>query len=188
MAFSTVSLPQGTFALNGNGHIYCGGSATWDSTDTSILSSVSGGYELKGFTSGSISISGSSVTNEARGIGGGWAQAAPGGRSATLQLSFLRLVGDTAQDGLLGMISADKSTWSNNGVALAYGVDTTETASGGTTTTKLHGFGGVWILTDVSIEQSGGGDNDANAENVSLTFSAFGNLVRIDDTYTPSTT
>lgn len=186
MAFNQVSLPQGTFALNGNGHVYAGGTATWDSTDSTILSEITGGYELRGFTSGSVSISGSSVTNEARGIGGGWAQAAPGGRSATLQLSFLRLVGDTAQDGLLGMITADRESWSNKGVAIAYGVDTTETSSS-STTTKLHGFGGVWILTDVSIEQSGGGDNDANAETVSLTFSAFGNLVRIDETYTPST-
>ena len=181
MSFALSTLPAGSFALNGDGHLYCGGTATWDTTDTTKLSAITGGYELKGFTSGSITITGGSTTNEARGVGDGWALAAPGGRSASLNISCLRIIGDEAQEGLIAMATQSRSDWLEHGVAIAYGVEYTDT------TDKLKGFGGVWILTDCSFEQSGGGDNDAAAETVSFTFSLFSNLLPINAAYTPST-
>lgn len=186
MAFSDVSLPAGSFALNGNGHLYVGGSATFDSTDTSKVTAITGGYELKGFTSGSIQISGSATQNQARGVGDGWSQGAPGGRSATMQLSFLRIIGDTAQDGLLAFITANKANWQSKGVTVAYGVNY-EDSSVTPAVTKLSGFAGVWVVTDCSIEQSGGGDNDAQAETVTISLSSFSNIIPINSEYTPTT-
>lgn len=185
MAFTLTNLPQGSFALNGSGHLYAGGTATWNAQDPTKLESVTGGYELKGFTSGSIQVSGGSVTIEARGVGDGWSQAAPGGRSATMSLTCNRIIGDTCQDGLISMATQGKSDWQTKGVAIAYGIDHKVTQEG-SEVTKLKGFVGVWVLTDVSFEQSGGGDNDANAETVTFSFSAFSNLVGVDAVYTPT--
>lgn len=160
MSCSTVSL-TGKYALNGNGSLKVGGSIS-----TTTTAAYSGGEELNGFKSGNLSISASSVDNSARGDGG-WAVNGAGSRSATLEITFNRILGDTAQDFLLALFTADQDDFLTQGVAICY-----ETGDG----TNTRQVFGTFVPTDLTQNQTGGGDADGTAEEVSITFSNYGAL------------
>lgn len=169
---NTVTLTSltGKYALNGNGDLIIGCTITPPGSGTAA--SYTGGASLKGFKSGSISFSASSVDNSARGDGG-WAVNAAGSRSATLDVTFNRIIGDAAQDALISHMASASSTFQNNGFGIAY-----ITSNGTTTKTIL----GVFVPTEYSQSQSGGGDSDGTAEEVSFSFGSYGELYVISST------
>lgn len=156
MAFTPTTL-TGSYALNGNGSLLVGGTITSGSTGITW----SGGEELNGFKSGNIDITASTVDNSARGDGG-WAKNSPGSRSATLSLTANRKLGDTAQEGLIDLLMGDD--FQNQGVAIYW-------KSGDGTNTK--GLMGTFVLTSYSENQSGGGDADGTATEISFEFASY---------------
>lgn len=122
-----------------------------------------GGEELKGFKSGSLSIEGESVENYARGDGG-WTASAPGKRSATVEVTFLKLATNACQVGIRTLIL--DSEYQKKGVEIVYRSES-ETTSAGT------GFKGVFVLTSYSESQSEGGE----AVECTANFAAYGPLV-----------
>lgn len=161
MSCTTVTL-TGKYALNGNGSLNVGGSIT----TTTGTTSYSGGEEVKGFKSGSLNISASSVDNSARGDGG-WAVNGAGSRSATLEVTFNRIIGDTAQDFIIGLFTADQDDFLTSGIAIKYA------SSDGSTTSSIFG---TFVPTDITYNQTGGGDADGTAEEVTVTFANYGAL------------
>lgn len=103
-----------------------------------------GGCELGGFKSATLTIEGESVDNYARGDGG-WSTAAPGKRSWSLDLTFLRLKSDACQVGLRAL--ATGADYQSKGVAVAY--------SDGATS---GGFSGTAVLSNYSEKQADGGE------------------------------
>lgn len=171
MSFTTTNL-TGSYALNGNGDLVCGGTIT----TTQGTTTFSGGESLKGFKSGTLNITASSVDNSARGDGG-WAVNAPGSRSATLEITFNRIASDTTQQSMIDMLTAADSDFRTKGVAISY------KTSDGTNTKEIFG---VFVPTDYSQSQSGGGDADGTAEEVSMTFASWSPLYKASTTNSSS--
>lgn len=162
MSFNLTNL-TGSYALNGNGDLIVGGSIT---TGSGGVQSFTGGESLKGFKSGTLNITASSVDNSARGDGG-WAVNSPGSRTATLEVTFNRIISDTTQQSLIDLFTASDTDFKTKGVAIAY-----KTSDGATTKTIY----GVFVPTDLSQNQTGGGDADGTAEEVSITFASWSPL------------
>ena len=119
-----------------------------------------GTVELGGFTGGTLTIQGESVENYARGDGG-WVVNAPGKRSGTLEVTFLKLSTDACQNGIRGlMLSAD---YQKKGVNIVFRSEKAETSAG-------TGFKGVFTLTSISEKQQEGGQ----AVECTAQFAAYG--------------
>ena len=140
MAFTTTALTGGSYELSSAGSL------------------TVGTCELGGFKSGTFTIEGESVENYARGDGG-WTKAAPGKRSGSVSLTFLKLQSDAAQAGIRGlMLDSDYQT---KGVEIVY--KTTSSTAG-------PGFKGTFCLTNYSESSTEGGE----AVECSAEFAAFG--------------
>lgn len=153
MAFTTTALTGGSYELSSAG------------------SMLIGTEELGGFKSGTFTIEGESVENYARGDGG-WTKAAPGKRSASVSVTFLKMQSNAAQAGIRGlMLDSDYQT---KGVEIVY--KTTSTTAG-------TGFKGTFCLTNYSESSSEGGE----AVECSAEFAAFGQIT-IDNASSSGTT
>ena len=107
-----------------------------------------GTCDLKGFTGGTLTIQGESVENYARGDGG-WTVAAPGKRSGTLEVTFLKLPTNDCQAGIRTLIlDAD---YQNKGVEIVYRSNASSPSDG-------SGFKGTFVLTNYSEAQQTGGE------------------------------
>lgn len=140
---------------------------TTDLTTSYDLSSqgscLIGTLELGGFTGGTVTIQGESIENYARGDGG-WTVAAPGKRSGTLEVSFLKLPNDPCQAGIRSlMLDAD---YQSKGVPIEYRSNKSNPSDG-------SGFKGTFVLTNYSEQQQTGGE----AVECTANFAAYGALV-----------
>ena len=158
MAFVETTLPN-SYSLNGLGTLVVGGTIASSGGTTTF----SGGEELGGFKSGSISFDASTIDNSTRGDGG-WAINSPGSRSCTLDLTWNKLESDAGQVGLMGLLTQAQADWSTKGVAIKY------TSTDGTNTS---GFFGLFVPTAYSENQSGGGDADGTAVECSMTLASY---------------
>ena len=122
-----------------------------------------GTLELKGFTGGTLTIQGESVENYARGDGG-WTVAAPGKRSGTLEVTFLKLPTDECQQGIRGLIL--DANYQKLGVPIEYLSNESNPSDG-------SGFKGTFVLTSYSEQQQTGGEADVCTAN----FAAYGALI-----------
>lgn len=143
MAFSTVSLTT-SYDLSSQG------------------SMTIGGEELKGFKGGTLKIEGQAVENNARGDGG-WTVSAPGKRSGSVEVTFLKLPTDGCQAGIRAlMLDPD---YQSKGVAIVYRSNASSPSDG-------SGFKGVFVLASYQETSTEGGD----AVECSATFNAYGAL------------
>ena len=119
-----------------------------------------GTLELNGFTGGTFTIEGESIENYARGDGG-WTVAAPGKRSGTLEVTFLKLPTDACQVGIRSlMLDAD---YQSKGVSIEYFSNKSNPSDG-------SGFKGTFVLTNYSEQQQTGGE----AVECTANFAAYG--------------
>lgn len=176
MSLSLVPLLSGSYSLNANGDLKVG--LAKSSTD----GTYSGGESVPGLVSASINFDASSVSNEGKGDMG-WAKASPGTRSATVDITFNMIDGDAVHEFLMQHFCEDQSTWSTNGIAIEY-TSTSPTSTSGTW--LREGFVGTFIPTSMSSSEAYGGDNDATAVQVTLSFASHGPILVIDDTVTKS--
>lgn len=179
MAFALSSL-TGSYSLNGNGSLDVGGTIT----ESGGSFTYANGVELTGFKSGSISFSAGSVDNSTRGEGG-WAAAAPGARSCTLDITYNKIDGayssqsatSDPQYNLREMFSQVQADWSSKAVAIKY----TSKAKNSAGKWVTSGFFGLFIPTSYSESQSGGGDNDGTAVECSMSFASYGQIHSIQE-------
>ena len=143
MSFSTVSL-TGSYDLSSQGSLSIGGES------------------LGGFKSGSVTIEAETVENYARGDGG-WTSSAPGRRSASLSVTFLKLGTDACQVGIRAL--ALDSDFQSKGVQVVYRSENASTSAG-------TGFKGTFVLTNYSESQTDGGE----AVECSAEFQGYGAL------------
>lgn len=119
-----------------------------------------GTVELGGFTGGTLTIQGESVENYARGDGG-WVVNAPGKRSGTLEVTYLKLSTDACQTGIRNlMLDAD---YQKKGVNIIFRSEKADPSAG-------TGFKGLFTLTSISEQQQEGGQ----AVECTAQFSAYG--------------
>lgn len=119
-----------------------------------------GTVELGGFTGGTLTVQGESIENYARGDGG-WTVAAPGKRSGTLEVTFLKLPTDECQVGIRNLML--DANYQNLGVPVDYRSNKSNPSDG-------SGFKGTFVLTNYSEQQQTGGE----AVECTANFAAYG--------------
>lgn len=143
MAFTTTSLTS-SYDLSSQG------------------SCLIGTCELKGFTGGTLTIEGEAIENYARGDGG-WVVGAPGKRSGSLEVTFLKLPTNDCQAGIRALIL--DANYQTKGVPIVY-------RSNASSPSDNSGFSGTFVLTNYSEQQQTGGE----AVECTANFAAYGAL------------
>ena len=119
---------------------------------------------LGGYKSGTLSFQADTVDNSTR-DDQGWTKSNLGKRSASLSVTFNKIDGDEAQDGLVTLFLS--STYAGKGIEVKFAQSATEPTKGG--------FSGVFILTNYS-ESVG---MDATAVECQITLESWGPIVAL---------